>query len=80
MFSCQERIQNFFQGGGTNFRHFSSAVFFDRFNFKLLKYQKLSRGSGGMLPRKIFENLHTVIAILVIFEQFLRKVCHIFGL
>ena len=32
-----------------------------------------------MLPWKIFENLHTVMAILVHFEQFLRKVCHIFG-
>ena len=31
-----------------------------------------------MPPRKIFENLHTVIAILVLFEQFLRKGCHIF--
>ena len=32
-----------------------------------------------MLSRKIFENLHTAMAILVLFEQFLRKVCHIFG-
>ena len=30
-----------------------------------------------MLPRKIFENLHTAMAILVLFKQFLRKVCHI---
>ena len=28
-----------------------------------------------MLPRKIFKNLHTVVAILVLFEQFLRKFC-----
>ena len=28
-----------------------------------------------MLPRKIFENLHTVVAILVLFEQFLGKFC-----
>ena len=28
-----------------------------------------------MLPRKFFENLHTVVAILVFFEQFLRKFC-----
>ena len=28
-----------------------------------------------MLPHKIFENLHTVVAILVLFEQFLGKVC-----
>ena len=26
-----------------------------------------------MLPRKIFENLHTVGAILILFEQFLGK-------
>ena len=32
-------------------------------------------GSGGMLPRKIFENLHAVMAILVLFEQFSRKFC-----
>ena len=25
--------------------------------------------SGGMLPRKIFENLHTVMAILALFKQ-----------
>ena len=29
-----------------------------------------------MLPRKIFENLHIVMAILVLFKQFLGKVCH----
>ena len=28
-----------------------------------------------MLYRKIFEILHTVMAILVLFEQFLRKFC-----
>ena len=28
-----------------------------------------------MLPRKIFENSHTVVAILVLFEQFLNKFC-----
>ena len=28
-----------------------------------------------MLPRKIFENLHTVVAILALFDQFLGKFC-----
>ena len=28
-----------------------------------------------MLPRKIFENLHAVIAILELFEQFSGKLC-----
>ena len=32
-----------------------------------------------MLHRKIFENLHLAMANLVLFEQFLRKVRHIFG-
>ena len=28
-----------------------------------------------MLPRKIFENLHTAVAILALVEQFLCKFC-----
>ena len=32
-------------------------------------------GSGGMLPRKFFENLRTVMAIKVLFEQFSGKFC-----
>ena len=31
-----------------------------------------------MLPRKIFENLHTVMAILALLEQFSGKVCSYF--
>ena len=31
-----------------------------------------------MPPHKIFENLHTVMAILVLFEQFSDKVCSYF--
>ena len=29
---------------------------------------------GGMLPRKVFKNLDTVMAILVLFEQFLWQI------
>ena len=32
-------------------------------------------GSGGMLFQKIFEKLLTVVAILVLFDQFLGKFC-----
>ena len=32
-----------------------------------------SRGSGGMLPWKVFEILHTVMVIFVLFEQFSGK-------
>ena len=35
-------------------------------------------GSGGMLLRKIFENLRTAVAILALFEQFIGKFCLIF--
>ena len=37
-----------------------------------------SEGSGGMLPRKIFESLHTVMAVLVLFGQFSGKISSYF--
>ena len=37
--------------------------------------KKVLGGSGGMLPRKFFENLLSVVAILVIFEQLLGIFC-----
>ena len=37
-------------------------------------------GSGGMLPKTIFESLHAVMAILVVFEQFSGKFCLYFWL
>ena len=33
------------------------------------------RGLGACSRRNFFKNLHTVVAILVLFEQFLRKFC-----
>ena len=30
--------------------------------------------SGGMLSRKMFENLHSMMAILVLLEQVLRQI------
>ena len=35
-------------------------------------------GSGGMLPRKVFKNLDTVMAILALFEQLLWQILFIF--
>ena len=32
-------------------------------------------GPGACSPGKFFENLHTVVAILALFEQFLGKSC-----
>ena len=37
-----------------------------------------SMGLGGMLPRKHFENFHTVMADLVLFKQFSGKVSSYF--
>ena len=49
--------------------HIFQVHFFDRTNLKLIvKQKKALGGSGGMLPQKIFENLHTVMTILVLFE------------
>ena len=78
--SWQGHIQNFFQGGSTNFRHFLKRVFFSaELILSNLSTKNDSMGSGGMLPQRNFENLHTEMAILVVFEQFLRKVCHFFA-
>ena len=74
--SCQERIQNFFQEFSS---FFSSAFFPADLILSNFSAKKDSRGSEGMLPRKILENLQTAMAILVLFQQFLRKVCHNFG-
>ena len=74
MFSCLGRIQKFFRKGAPNFDIFLSAVF-GRIILKHIENKKGSRGSGGMLPRKIYINLHTVAAILVLFEQVLGKFC-----
>ena len=46
------------------------AYFFGKIILKHIKNKKDCKGSRGMLPRKI---LCTVVAILVVFEQFLRK-------
>ena len=49
--------------------HIFQAHFFDRTNFETDWETKKALGeSGGMLPPKNFENLHAVMAILVLFE------------
>ena len=58
----------FFSEGALHFDIFSSVVFSGRIIVKHIENKKGSRGSGGMLPWKIFENLHTVVAILALFE------------
>ena len=61
--------------GGIKFLHFLSVFFFRKVNLKQIEEQKYgSGGSEGMLPRKVFKNLDTVMAILELFEQFLWQI------
>ena len=70
----QWRREKFKKGGESIIStFFVKRIFFGRTTMKLIK--KSSWGSGGMLPRKIFQNLHAVTAIFVLFNQFSGKFC-----
>ena len=61
--------------GGIKFFNFLSVFFFRKVNLKHIEEQKYgSRGVRSMLPRKVFKNLDTVMAILALFEQFLWQI------
>ena len=65
-------VRNFERGGGHNFHlYFKRTV--NIFRQNKFEAKKSSWGSGGMLPRKIFENLHAVMAILVLLNDFQAK-------
>ena len=51
-----------------NFHTVLKRIFFSKTNLKLIEKQERFGGSGGMLPRKIFENVHDIMALLVLFE------------
>ena len=74
-------FRNFSRERILSFVTFFKRIFFGRVNFilSISSAKNDSRGSGSMFPRKFFEILHTAMVILVFFEQFLRKVCNIFG-
>ena len=79
MFHVRGVFKIFFNGEGTKFRYFFKLGFFPaEVILTNLSNKNNSRGSGGMLHRKIFENLHTVMVILALFEQFSGKVCSYF--
>ena len=75
MFHVCGLFRGIFREGALNFDIFSSVVFCGRIILNHIENKKGSGGFGGMLLRKIFKNLHTVVAILVLFEQFLGKFC-----
>ena len=72
MFSCLRHIQEFFS---VRVHQIFKYIFSGRIILKHIENKKDCRGSGGVLPLKIFNNLYTVVAILVLFEQFLCKFC-----
>ena len=78
MFYVRGVFRNFFRDGAPNFVTFSSVVFSGRVNFQQLSNKNDSRGVRWHAPPDNFENLHTVMAILVLFEQFSGKVCSYF--
>ena len=79
MFHARGVFRSFFREGAPNFVTFLNVVFPSELTLSNLSTKNDSKESGDMLPRKMFENSHTVMASLVRFEQFLGKVCHMFG-
>ena len=75
MFATNSR--NFFEGA-PKFAILSSIFFSGRIILKNIETKKALEGSGGMPPRKFFENLRTAVAILALFEPFFGKFCSIF--
>ena len=70
MFYVRSVFRIFFREGAPILVTLSSAFFFGRVNFRQLKYQKrFLRVRGHASPKKI-KNLHTVMAIAVLFKQF----------
>ena len=64
----------FFSGRGHQFLSlFQAQIFSAELILSNLRTKNDSRGFGSMLPRKIFENLRTVMVILVLFKHFLGK-------
>ena len=74
MFMSAVYLKLFSVRGHQIFTYFQ-AYFFGRITLKYIENKKGCEGSGGMLLQKIFENLRTVVAILVLFKQFLGKLC-----
>ena len=79
MFHVRGIIRIFVREGAPIFVTFSSVVFLADLILSNLGNKNDSRGVQGHATPEIFENLLIAMAILVLFEQFLRKVCHIFG-
>ena len=75
MFHVRGEFRIFFRRVAPNFVTFSSLYFvLAELILSNLCNKYDSGGPGGMLPRKIFENLITAMAIVVLFQHFSGKV------
>ena len=73
---CSGVARNFKGGGSIILQFFFQAKFFStELIIEAIKNRKTLGRSGGMLYREIFEILHAVMAILVLFEHFSGKLC-----
>ena len=64
------------RGGPTNLTFFSSVLFIRQNQFEAdCETEKALGKSGACSPEKVLKNLHAVMAVLVLFEQFLGKLC-----
>ena len=60
--------------GGHNFLIVFKRIIFSKTNLKLIeKQERFLGGLGACFPGKIFENVHDLMAILVLFEEFSAK-------
>ena len=79
MFLVRGVFRNFFRKEHQIFSLFQAQFFPTELFLSKLSNKINSGGFGGMIFRKIFENLHTVMAILVLFEQFSGKFLNYFA-
>ena len=64
-------FKKFFQRGAPKFGIFQAFFFFFFFGqncSEKINEKEALGGSGGMLPQIIFENFHTAVAVLALFE------------
>ena len=79
MFHARGVFKIFFRERALIFITFFKLIFPVELISSNLSAKNDSRGSRACYPGKFLETLHAAMAILVLFEQFLEKVCHIFG-
>ena len=77
MFLVRGVFKNFFREEAPTFVTFSSVFFPAELILSNLSTKNDSR--GVQWHAEPFENLHSVTVILMLIEQFLGKVCHVFS-